>query len=345
MKPVVRILIPSLALLLLSACGKHESSQASDALSKLPAVKVNTVLVRAEQVPSNTEVVGTVRPVQRAAIASKVMGSIDELPVLLGQKVKQGDLLVKISAAEISARLLQAQSQLNQAKRDMDRERELLARGVTPVDVAKGMEDRYAMTQAMVREAEVMLSYTTVRAPFDGVVSRRIANAGDLATPGMPLLEVEGTDRFQVEAGVPDSLASLLKTGARLSVELPSASSSIEGTLVEVSSAADASARTIPVKIDIPNSPSVRSGQFARIQVPGMPVPTLLVPTSSLVMQGQLELVFVVSAEQSALLRIVKSGAKRGAKIEILSGLSEGDRVVANPPVGLREGRKLEVQP
>jgi membrane fusion protein, multidrug efflux system len=318
-----------------------------------------------EEVPTLTEVTGTVRPVQRATIAAKVMGTITELPVALGQRVKAGDLLVKISAGEISARVLQAQSQLNQAKRDLDRERDLFVKNASTADMVRGLEDRFAMTQAMVREAEVLLGYTTVLAPFDGVVARKLVNAGDLASPGMPLLEVEGTDIFQIEAGIPDSLATRLAVGTPLSVAVPTDGVAFVGQLVELSSAADANARTVPAKISIPAGTAVRSGQYARVQIPGAPVSALLAPAAAVSTLGQMERVFVMETggtgvpsvnptdqgkmpmppSARAVLRLVKTGAARGDRVEILSGLAEGDRLVLNPPAGLREGQSLEVQP
>ena len=332
-----------LAAAFLAGCAKRPDS-AADTVASLPPVRVRVAVVRTEEVPTLTEVTGTVRPVQRATIAAKVMGAIVELPVALGQRVKAGDLLVKISAGEISARVLQAQSQLNQAKRDLDRERDLLAKNASTADMVKGLEDRFAMTQAMVREAEVMLGYATVLAPFDGVVARKLVNAGDLATPGLPLLEVEGTDVFQVEAGIPDSLATRLSVGTPLAVEVPTDGTTFVGTLVEFSSAADANARTVPAKISIPAGSAVRSGQYARVQVPSSPIRTLLAPAAAVSTLGQMERVFVAS-DGRAVLRLVKTGAARGDRVEILSGLADGDRLVLDPPSTLREGQALEVQP
>ena len=338
-----RLTLPLLALSFLAGCAKHPES-AADTVANLPPARVRVALVRTEEVPTLTEVSGTVRPIQRATIAAKVMGAIIELPVTLGQRVRDGDLLVKISAGEISARVLQAQSQLNQAKRDLDRERDLLAKNASTADMGKGLEDRFAMTQALVREAEVMLGYATVLAPFDGVVARQLVNAGDLATPGLPLLEVEGTDVFQVEAGIPDSLAPRLVVGTPLTVEVPTDGIAFVGQLVELSSAADANARTVPAKISIPAGSAVRSGQYARVQVPGAPIRALLAPAAAVSTLGQMERVFVAN-DGRAVLRLVKTGAARGDRIEILSGLADGDRLVLNPPASLREGQALEVQP
>lgn len=312
-----------------------------------------------------TEVAGTVRPVQHAVIAAKVMGVIEELPVTLGQRVKAGDRLVKISAGEISARLLQAQAQLNQARRDLDRERDLLGKGASTPDMVKNLEDRFAMTQAMVREADVMLGYATVSAPFDGVVARKLASTGDLAAPGMPLLELEGTGDFQVEAGIPDSLAPRLAVGTPLAVDVPATGAAFTGSLVELSSAADPSTRAITAKISVPPGTPVGSGQYAHVQVPGLPVRALLAPATAVSTLGQMERVFVaaesgpgvppvVSTDMGkmprphfafAVLRLVKTGAVRGDRVEILAGLADGERIVVDPPAGLREGQILEVAP
>lgn len=341
MKPIL-CLLPVLALL--AGCAKHPAPDAA-AGAQLPPAKVRTALVNAENIPALTEVTGTIRPVQRAQLAAKLMGAIEEMPVTLGQSVRAGDLLVKISAGEITARLAQAQAQFNVARRDLERERDLLPKGASTADMVRSLEDRFAGAQAMVREAEVMLGYATVRAPFDGVISRKFADAGDLASPGFPLVEIEGTTGFQVEAGLPDSLADGLAVGTALPVEISASKLTFTGTLAELSSASDAGARTVSAKLTVPAGTAVRSGQFARVQLPGAPVRTLLVPAVAVSTLGQMERVFVVGADRRAVLRLVKTGAVRDVRIEILSGLDAGERVVVGVPPGLVEGQALEIIP
>ena len=130
----IRPSILLLALALIAGCSQHEETTAN-AASNLPPARVRLVDVHVENVPTLTEVTGTVRPVQRAMIAAKVMGAIEELPVTLGQRVKAGDLLVKISAAEISAKVLQAQSQLYIAGRELERERDLLSKFASTTEI------------------------------------------------------------------------------------------------------------------------------------------------------------------------------------------------------------------
>jgi RND family efflux transporter MFP subunit len=342
MKP--HAITTSLALILLAGCGRH-SAPISPAAASLPSVKARVATVRSENVPALAEITGTVRPTQRAQIATKIMGTIDEMPVVLGQRVRRGDLLAKISAAEISARLTQAQSQFNATRRDLERERGLLAKGASTADEVRGLEDRFAATQAMVREAQVMLGYITIRAPFDATIARKLANAGDLASPGSPLLELEGTAGFEVEAGVPDSIAAALTVGTSMAVEIPAAKITTSGRIAEVSSSADTSARSVTVKLALPVDERLRSGQFARVQIPGVAQPTLLAPMAAVSVSGQMERVFVAANNNRTALRLVKTGARRNDQIEILSGLDDGERVVLNPPAGLREGQPLEVQP
>lgn len=336
----LRFILPA-ALVLLAGCGKPANP--ASAVAALPPVKVHLAPAVAEDLLALTDVTGTVRPVQRAQLAAKVMGTIEEMPVTLGQRVAAGDLLVKISVGEITARLAQAQAQFNVAQRDLTRERDLLGKGASTADMVRGLEDRHAMTQAMVREAEVMLGYASVRAPFAGVIARKLANIGDLAAPGYPLVEIEGTDAFQVEAALPDSLAANLAAGTSLAVDAGGVT--FNAPLAELSSAADASARSVLAKLTVPAGVPVRSGQFVRVQVPGTPVRVLHVPAAALAPLGQMERVFVAGEGNRAVLRLVKSGARAGDRLEILSGLDAGERVVVNPPAGLREGQALEILP
>lgn len=331
-------------IVLTAGCSRNSHEPAVEPSPNLPVVAVEVATARVEELPSIIEIPGTVRPAQRAVVAAKVMGTIDEFPVVLGQTIRKGDVLATISAGEIKARATQARSQLNQAERDLAREKALLEKKASTGEMVHNLEDRVAMTQAMVREAEIMTGYTTIVAPFDGVVSRKMAGEGDLAAPGTPLLEIETQSSHEIECGIPDSLAGQLQTGAELVVRIPDAHSSFSGAITEISPSAKSDARSVAVRISIPATVAVRSGQFVRVLVPGAASPTLLVPASSVTTLGQMERIFVVQNDR-ALLRLVKTGARRGDQVEILAGLFDGDTVVTNPPGTLREFQPLRIQP
>ncbi|MFT3831008.1 MAG: efflux RND transporter periplasmic adaptor subunit [Opitutaceae bacterium] len=329
--------LPLLILALVaSGCSRNHT-----AATALPTVTVRTAAVRAIADLRRTELPGTVRAVERAAVAPKVMGTIATLPIALGQSVKRGDTLATISANEIGARLAQAEAGLGQARRDLERETGLLAKGASAAETVRSMEDRVRLMEATVAEARTMLAYTTITAPFDGVVTRRLVNEGDLASPGNPLLELENPALQRVEVEVPDSLAS-----AAVGTEVPVRINALEfvGRVAEVSPALDAISRTFLAKIDLPAGAAVRSGQFARVAWPAGETKALVAPAAAVSTFGQMERVFVV-ANNLASLRLVKTGARHGAEIEILSGLAAGERLVAEPAITLREGQPVEVIP
>jgi len=317
---------------------------ASGGQTAAPPVTVTVAPVRQQVVPALVEVAGTVQAAERAAIAAKVTGAITRMPVVLGSTVRAGDLLATISAEEIAARLNQAEAQLAQAKRNLEREQHLLAKNAATPETVKSMADQYAMAQAGHREARTMLGYTTITAPFDGVITRKNVNAGDLATPGTVLLQVENNRVLQVRAAVPESLILNLKTGDTLTVKVEAAGVSVQATVAEVAPAADPQSRTAPVVLDLPASPALRSGQFARVLLPGNGAKTLLIPKSALVPAGQMDRVFVV-ADGRARLRLVRTGMDHEGMTEILAGLDAGETVVVTNNRLLVDGQELRVQP
>jgi RND family efflux transporter MFP subunit len=337
------LLLPIAALALQASCSRNDLP--SGAAAAQAAAKVRIEAVRLETVQAPIEIAGMVRPVRRATLAAKLMGSIEEMPVTLGQRVKVGDVLIRISAGEVSARLAQAQAQLGQAEFDLARERDLLAKSASTADIVRNLETRVALSKAAVREAETLLGYAVIRAPFDGVVERRFAEVGDLASPGLALLEVEGSDSFQVEADIPDSLSVGLKQGLSSPVSIPSAGLAFTATISELSSSADPSAHTVTARFAVPAGVEVRSGQFARVQLAGAPTRRLLAPSAAVSRDGQMERVFVEDGGHRAVLRLVRTGADVGDRVEILSGLDDGERLVVSPPAGLREGQALEALP
>ena len=340
MKRPLTLLLSTAALLALSACGKHESTENATA-PVLPTANVRTATVRAVTEPRVQELAGTVRPRDRATLSPKVMGTVTRVNADIGQAVNAGEVLVQISANEISAKVTQAETALAQAQRDLDRETALLKQGASTAEMVRNLQDRQRIMAAQVEEARTFLAYTQVTAPFDGVITRKFVNEGNLAAPGQPLFELEGTGTYRVETELPESLASIAP-GSALVVRI--GDSSVTGQLAELSPAADSMSRTILAKIDLPAGTAVRSGQYVRVALPNGSGDALLMPAAALSRFGQMERVFVAS-EGRADLRLVKTGAHRGDEIEVLSGLSAGEVVIVSDSANLREGQPVAVQP
>lgn len=328
--------------LVLTSCSKHEATPSSKGRVELPVVKATVSPVVAENLPTQVEVTGAVRAVDRASIAPKVMGSISSFPVKLSQRVEKGELLVKIDAAEIGAKVSQAQTQLSQAKRDLLREQSLLEKDASTSEMVKNLKDRVDLSEAMVTEALAMLSYTEIRAPFAGSISRIYADEGSLASPGIPLLELEGNTGFEIEAAVPESLMVGQKIGARFQASLPPSASSFEVVVTEVSPGSDNQSRSVTVRYALPSEVEARVGQFARITLEAANRSKILVSGQAVSKLGQMERVFVAENGRASL-RLVKTGAISGQLVEIVSGLDADERVVVEATQPLLDGQPLEV--
>lgn len=332
--------LPFLAVLALTGCSRQAAPAAR---VDGPALPVRTAVAALEQLPVILELPATVRPAERAMIAAKLTGTVATFPLGLGQAVAAGDVLLTLNAPEAEARLRQAQAQLAEAARTAERERTLVAKGVSAPDAQRDAEDRLRFAQAAAAEAEAMLAYATVRAPFAGVMTEKHVLPGDLATPGLPLLALESTAHLRAEGTIPEKTASGLHPGDTVAVSLDETAAPVNGHIEEISAAADAVSRSVLVKVALPDG-AARSGQFARLQVGSTVADTLLVPLSAVTRFGQMERIFVVE-QGRAVLRLVKTGRSLNGRTEILSGVNAGEPVVLVPPPALRDGQLVTVQP
>lgn len=336
----MRLLLLLLALALVTGCTRKDPVSAPAEAGSLP---VQVAAVARETLTAVIEMPATVRPVERAVISAKLTGTIASLPWGLGQEAQAGELLVTLSVPETEARVRQAQAQLAEAERATARERTLVAKGVNPPDTLRDAEDRLRFAQAGLAEAEAMLAHAGILAPFAGVITEKHVLPGDLATPGLPLLALESTSRLRAEGTVPEQAAAALRIGDELPVVVHDGAAPVAGRIEELSAAADAVSRSVLVKVALPAG-SVRSGQFARLQVAAGRTETLLAPAAALTRFGQMERMFVVENGR-AVLRLVKTGRTTGDRLEILSGLNAGEQVVLAPPAALRDGQAVTLQP
>ncbi len=327
---------------LLIGCEKEEMQHEKNA-HLLPTASVTVAKVTKRIASNQVEVVGTVQAVEQAEISSKITGNIITLQVDLGSRIKQGELLVELSAGEISAQLQQAKAQLEQAKRNLAREEKLLQKNAATPESVKSLRDSFRIAEAAYREALTMLDYTRVTAPFSGMVTRKLANVGDLATPGKPLLRIEEENKLQVLTDIPEAMILKIKKDDRLPVFLPSVGITIEGVVAEVSPIVDMSSRSAPIKLRIESDPRLRSGQFARVTLTMEQAETLMVPAGAVVPLGQMERVFV-EIDGKARLRLVRTGDHREDHIEILSGLLENETVISSGNANLLDGQSVAVQ-
>ncbi|RPH49534.1 MAG: efflux RND transporter periplasmic adaptor subunit [Desulfobacteraceae bacterium] len=210
-----------------------------------------------------------------------------------------------------------------------------------------------AMVQAAghrVKQAEAALSYaksfnrdSAIYAPYNGFITAKMAEPGDLASPGMPVLGIEGTEGGYIELVIPEAHVKNAGIGGKVGITVPASNDLlIEGRITAVAPAADAKTRSFLIKVSLPPDKNIRSGMYARVKIPLEETTVLSVPSSALVYQGQLTGIFIVDGEKKARFRLVRTGRSFDKSLEILSGLKPGEKYLLNPPSNTANGSRVE---
>lgn len=320
--------------------GCQRGEQAESSPKEPPVAAVSLAEAHIEETGALERVVGAVSARTRAQVSARVSGRIVALAARIGQRVAQGELIARLDAGEIGARLEQSSAVLTQAEKELSRYRELLKQGAVTQSEFEGVESRQQTAAAAVKEAAAMLEYTEIHAPFAGVIARKLADVGDLSAPGRPLIELEADGAMQFAADVPEALASRIQLGEKLEVTVDTVGDSLVATVSEIAPSSNPLSRTLLVKLDLPEQAGLRSGQFGRLAVPVKGVANVRVPADAVLQRGQLEIVFV-AFDGRARLRLVKTGKRLGGEWEILSGIEAGEKVVANGVADLRDGQRI----
>jgi membrane fusion protein (multidrug efflux system) len=328
------------ALPVFTGCGRQRATAAGEAL---PAASVQTQMVESKSRVATEDVVGTVRAKLHAVIEAKVSGKIEQLRVVPGQDVAAGERLVQLDAREVQAQVDQATAVCQQAESDLKRATDLFQQKILSQSEYDAAQSKFHVADAAASAAKTLLDYTRVTAPFDGVITRKYADVGDLAAPGKPLLEMEDARDLQLETDVPEAVIGRLTLGDKLNVRVSGVSNELAGVVSEIAPSADPNSRTFLVKLDLPPAPGLRAGQFGRVAVPVGETSALRVPATAVLQRGEMELVFVVVTGH-AQLRIVKTGKRIGNEVELVSGVDAGEQVVVAGASNLVDGQPVEVK-
>jgi multidrug efflux system membrane fusion protein len=221
-----------------------------------------------------------------------------------------------------------------------------LERASTTVEVQRARRSqtlaRIEQARAESQSATVTLGYATIVAPADGIVVAKSAEVGMMAQPGVPLLTIENSSTYRLEASVEESHTARMRIGAKVPVRIDALGGlDITGSVAQIMPAADPASRSVVVKIDLPATRGLRSGQYGIATFPAGERVVIAVPRSALVKRGQLTGIVVVDDSDVARLRFVTTGEWWGDSVEILSGLDVGQRFVVDNAGNLADGRKI----
>lgn len=362
--PVSLLLAP----FFLAGCSRSAPAPAASPVVVAQLVRSASVLT-----PETIAATGTLHARETAAISAQIPAQIRRVLVQPGDSVRAGQVLVTLDAASQGASLDEASQaaaaahlQQMAAESDAKLAAETLARyrilrdqkSVSPQEFDEVEQRAQAaqlrlesykaqsqQAQAAVSGARTQLGYTTLRAPFSGVVTARLADPGTLAAPGVPLLEIDRDGPLQVYTTVDESLIGSIQLGMKVPVSVDGAGASgLSGTVTQIVPAADPASRSFLVKLDLPPEKALRAGMFVTALFPGAARAMILAPQSAVVQRGSLECVYAVDAQGIAQLRYVTLGNRHGDQVEILSGVAAGESLVNDPGDRDLAGNRIEAQ-
>lgn len=340
----------AVVVLLLWLAGAFESKIKTDShlAPQVRRVPAGATLIAAQevQIPRDESAVGTVEAYRQSTVASRILSRVVSIDVEAGERVDKGQVLAMLDDSDLRQRLEQSQAVLDAARASLDQSNEELARAerseqqgaaselevIRARNTVRASDAGVKRAEQSVAEAETVLDYAVVRAPFSGIVIERQAEVGDTATPGMPLLTMYDPTRMQLVASVRESLTVRLSVGDRVRAEIDSLGLECEAEVTEIVPEASARSRAFRVKVSGPCPPGVYPGMFGRISIPLETQSVLVIPRRAVLHVGQLDLVDVamdVGNESALLRRAVQIGRQfENGTVEVLAGLREGERVL-----------------
>ena len=331
-----------------------------------------------QQVPVSLRSTGTVHARETAVVSAQVMGRIQQVMVREGDSVRAGQTLVVLDDAALRSKVEQAQAGVKAAQNvqaaaqtnaalaasTLNRYKQLESeKSVSPQEmdeVSRRAEGAAASVDAMRAQtdaaraqedgARTMMSYTRLVAPFAGVVTARLADPGTMAAPGVPLLQVDRAGVLQLDANVDESAIGAIHKGMRVQVAVDGGASTtgvrtnLAGAVAEIVPVADPSSHSFLVKIDLPSSSQIRAGMYGTAEFANGARQAILIPSSAVVARGSLNCVYVLDDQGIAQLRYITLGAAQGNLVEVLSGVTSGEKLVDSPSDRNLAGKRIEVQ-
>ncbi|MDC8785336.1 efflux RND transporter periplasmic adaptor subunit [Roseateles koreensis] len=371
-------LLGGLALLMLNPHGKA-SAMAAPPQTQTGSPALASYLVTSGAQASRRSFDGVVEAQRQTVLAAQVAGAIEQLNVKVGDRVEAGQVLLRIDARSAADAALASEAQaqaaranLQLATRDFERQQQLFQKHYISQAALDQAESQFKATQAQVHAqlaqlggARTLSSLHVVRSPYSGVVAEVPVNLGDMALPGRPLLTLYDPRNLRVSASLPQQVVAAWKPGAapQFSVMLPgreeSVAAGVAPTRVQVLPTVDAGTHTVALRLDLPqagpNTLSAAPGMFARVwllEAPDSPgaidasgalkPPSdarIMVPRSAVLRRTELTAAYVLSDSGRPELRQLRLGAVQGDRVEVLAGLSPGERIASQPAEAARQAR------
>lgn len=336
--------LPNGFLLLLAALGSLLAGLVPAGGSFAAEPAATSVVVRLREVDLGFPIEATVEAVRQATVAAQIAGRVIEVRADAGQRVRAGELLMRLDAREAAGSDASARAALEQARVAYERTKNLYAQKFVSQAALDQAAATWQAAQGAAGSSGAALSHGAVTAPIAGVVAQRFAELGEMAAPGRPLISVFDPKSLRVIANLPQYKLAELKKSGRARVEFPETGTWVDALRVEILPTVDARSHTATARLYLPdNIEGVVPGMFARAHFTMGQVKKLTVPPAAVLRRGEVTAVYVLDEKGGARLRQVRLGeAVPGGELEVLAGISSGERVSLNP---VKAGIELKAAP
>jgi len=310
-------------------------SFAADAAKEVPRrdAAATSVVVQLREVDLGFPVEATVEAVHQATVAAQIAGRVIEVRADAGQRVRQGELLMRLDAREAAGSDASARASLAQASAAYERTRNLHAQKFVSQAALDQAAAAWQAAQGAAAASGAGVSHGTVTAPIAGIVAQRHVEPGEMAAPGRPLITVFDPKGLRVIASLPQYKLAELKKAGRVRIEFPETGKWVDALRVEILPTVDARSHTATARLYLPESiEGVVPGMYARAHFTIGQAQKLTVPPAAVLRRGEVTAVYVLDDKGGARLRQVRLGeAVSGGELEVLAGINPGERVSLAP--------------
>jgi len=291
------------------------------------------------------ESLGTAQANESVTITASVTANVSEIGFRDGDQVEAGRVLVRLASAEEFAEQREAEVWLTEQRRELNRIRGLAADGIVPRQQVDQQRSRVEEAEARLGAVEARLSERVIRAPFSGVLGLRRVSTGSLVTPGTAVAELDDISVIKVDFTVSEQYLGAIRRGMPIEARSIAFRDRVyQGEVTAISTRIDVATRTLTVRAEIDNADrELRPGMLLTTRLPLDPAERLAVPEGALVATADQHFVFVVDADGTARRQEIRIGRRQPGIVEVLDGLSEGDRVVEEGTLRVRQGSEVRV--
>jgi len=313
------------------------------AVDRRVPVRVAEVIPR--RFETTLESLGTAQANESVTLTASVTAHVVEIAFRDGDQVTAGQVLVRLASAEEFAEQREAQVTLTEQRRELNRIRGLAADGIVPQQQVDQQRSRVEEAEARLAGVDARISDRVIRAPFTGVLGLRLVSTGALVSPGTPVAELDDISVIKVDFTVPERFLGAIVTGMPIEAHGVAFPDSVyEGRVTAVATRVDVATRTLTVRAEVDNADrELRPGMLLTTRIALAPADRLSIPEGSLVTTADQHFVFVIDSDGKASRQQIRIGRRHPGHVEVLEGLSAGERVVTEGILRVRQGSQVRV--